>query len=103
MKLKATLPKSLDENGLIPLAKAFNKDPYSQHIIIAVVDCPKTELDYEAGIKTPFARIRRVEMVLEGDSGAAERLMRRALEERSGRDTLPLDFEEAFDRPDSDL
>jgi hypothetical protein len=42
-------------------------------------------------------RFRRIEVVLRGDLGAAEQLIRRALEFRSEQPTLPLELEDELE------
>ena len=100
-KLKATLPKG-DHNGLGPVAEAMLKNPRQFAVVLAVVDCAKTEIDHDLGAQIPVLRVRRVEGILSEDLPTAQRLMRRALEYRTGLLTLPLDLEEgiqsAFDQ-----
>ena len=92
-KLKSTLPKG-DANGLGPIAERLLRDPHGMHAIIAIVDCPKTEIDHDLGEQIPVIRIRRVEGILRGDRDMAERLMRRSLEHRTGRSVLSLELED---------
>ena len=92
-KLKSTLPKG-DANGLQPIADALVRRPKGLHAIIAIVDCPKIEDDIELGVKIPVIRVRRVEGILRGDLDAAQRLMRRSLEYRTGLSVLPLELED---------
>ena len=104
-KLKATLPKG-DANGLGPIAAAMVRDHRPLHVVIAIVDCPKTEVDHDLDEIVPVIRVRRIEGILPEDRTAAERLMRRSLEHRRGFSVLPLDLEDdiqlAFGRVDPD-
>jgi hypothetical protein len=104
-KLKSTLPKG-DANGLGRVAAAMVRDPHPLHVIIAIVDCPKTEIDHDLDEVIPVIRVRRIEGILPEDLSAAERLMRRSLEHRKGFSVLPLDLEDdiqsAFGRVDPD-
>jgi len=92
-KLKSTLPKG-DANGLGPIAERLLRDPHGLHAIIAIVDCPKTEIDHDLNEQIPVLRVRRVEGILRGDLDVAQRLMRRSLESRTGRSVLPLELED---------
>lgn len=105
-KLKSTLPKG-DANGLGPVALSLLRDPHRMQVIIAIVDCAKTEIDHDVDEQIPVIRVRRVEGVLREDMAAAQRLMRRALEFRTGRHVLPLELEDdiqlAFDAVDGGI
>ena len=99
-KLKSTLPRG-DANGLGPIAAKMLRDPRGMHVVIAIVDCAKTEIDHDLDERVAVMRIRRVEGILGDDLDAAQRLLRRSLEYRTGRQVLPLDLEDevqqAFD------
>jgi hypothetical protein len=92
-KLSATLPKG-EADGLSHIAPQLIRDPHAFRVILAIIDCKTTTVDNDEGSVVPTARIRRVEVVLDADLPAAEQLMRRALENRSGRSVLPLDLED---------
>jgi hypothetical protein len=94
IKLAGALPKENTANGLGPLVADLIADPARYQVILAVVDCKSITTNADTGEVVPTARIRRVERVLPGDKPAARRLMRRALEDRTGQTTLPLDLEE---------
>lgn len=97
------LPKG-DANGLGPAVRGLIDEPHRYHVIIGIIDCAKVTTNNDTGEIIPTARIRRIEVVLAGDLTAAEQLMRRALEHRTGRVMLPLDLEDdlklAFGRID---
>jgi hypothetical protein len=105
IKITGALPKG-DANGLGALRLALLEHPRQMHAVIAIVDCKSTTTDTDTGERTPTARIRRIEAVLADDHPAAQRLMLRALENRTGRAVLPLDLEDdirlAFGRIDPD-
>ncbi|WP_433658072.1 hypothetical protein ACQPW1_39810 [Nocardia sp. CA-128927] len=102
-KLSANLPKG-DADGLGPIARDLIEFPHRQHVVIAVVDCKGVTTDFDTGATVPTVRIRRIEVVDRADLPEAERLVRRALERRSGLIVLPLDLEDeltvAFKRID---
>ena len=92
-KLASALPKG-DGNGLDSIARQLVEQPHDMHVVIALVDCKKTTTDNDSGEVDPTARIRRVEVIDAADLGTAEKLMRRALEKRTGTTVLPLDIED---------
>lgn len=94
VKLSSTLPKEDRTNGLGPIAQALVRDPDRFHVVLAVVDCKTITTDHSLGMVSATTRVRRIEAVLRDDLPAAERLMRRALEARSGHTVLPLDLED---------
>jgi len=92
-KLRGTLPKG-EANGLDSIARELVHDPDKKVVVVAVLDCYKIVTDVDTGEVEPTARIIRIERLLSEDLPAAERLLRRALEKRSGSTTLPLDLED---------
>lgn len=96
--LSGNLPAG-DANGLTTIIRELIDEPKRLHAIIAIVDCRKVTTDSDSGEVIPTVRIRRVEAIrLPADLGAAEQLMRRALERRSGQTVLPLDLEDEMRR-----
>lgn len=96
VRTNAILPKG-DENGLYSIASELISDQKKYRAIVAIVDCRRVSIDSDTGEETATIRIRRAEVVLPADLGAAERLIRRALEQRLGQTTLPLDLEEEIE------
>lgn len=97
IKVAATLPDEIDENGLYVLTKHLIRKPSDQHVIIAVVDCKQVTTDYGKHTVTPTMQILAAEAVTGDDKAAAERLMRRAREQRQGDTVLPLQYETDID------
>ena len=93
MKLAGKLPKG-DANGLDVAAPAMVADPRGVHVVLALVDCSKITENTDDHTKEPTARIRRVEVLVAEDKEAAEQLLRRALDRRLGKATLPLELED---------
>jgi hypothetical protein len=91
--LSGSLPKG-DANGLGPIVQALIDEPHRFHVPLAIIDCKSVNKNFDTGEVVPTARIRRIEVVLPDDLQAAEQLMRRSLERRSGRTVLPLDLED---------
>ncbi|MDR3068633.1 MAG: hypothetical protein LBU50_03935 [Cellulomonas sp.] len=92
-KLASGLPKDTRHNGLARLAPQMLRSPKSRHLMLAVVDCSKITEDVTSGEHEPTARVLRIEKVHPDDMAEAERLVRRALEHRSGDTVLPIDLE----------
>lgn len=88
----------LKATGCYPGAAAIAADliaePHRFKVLLMIVDCKRVTSDIDTGEQVPTARVRRVEPVLPQDLAAAEQLMRRALEHRTGRVTLPLSLED---------
>lgn len=93
VSLAGALPKG-DATGLDPIISALIDDPRAMHVVLAIVDCKKITTNADTGEAVPTLRIRRIEAVLTDDKPLAERLMRRALENRSGRTMLPMTLED---------
>jgi hypothetical protein len=96
VKTNAVLPKG-DENGLYSIAAELIRDPKRYRAVIAIVDCRRVTIDSDNGEEAATIRIRRAEVVLPEDLAAAEKLIRRALEHRTGQTTLPLELEDEIE------
>jgi hypothetical protein len=101
------LPKG-EANGLAPIADELIKDPKRLRAALIVFDARRGTEDYDVSDTIVTVRVRRVEVLLPQDLTAAEQMIRRALEFRSGQTTLELELEDeirqAFDamaEPDS--
>jgi hypothetical protein len=92
-KLAASLPGG-DANGLTAIARALIDSPHEVHVVVALVDCKRTTTDNDTGEIVPTARIRRIEVIGQSDRDLAAKMMRRALETRTGKTVLPFDLEE---------
>lgn len=92
-KLTSGLPKG-DGNGLDALARDLIDNPRDVHVVVALVDCKKTTTDNDDGTVEPTARIRRIEAITDEDKELAAKMLRRALEKRTGKTVLPFDLEE---------
>ena len=102
VKTNAVLPKG-DENGLYAIAAELIADPKRYRAVIAIVDCRRVTIDSDNGEEAATIRIRRAEVVLPADLMAAEKLIRRALEFRTGQTTLPLDLEDEIEQTFKDM
>lgn len=91
-KLSSKLPEG-DGNGLDAITRQLIDAPHQVHIVIGLVDCMRQTTDTDTGEVVPTARLRRVEVINGVDKDAAQQMMRRALEERTGQTVLPLDLE----------
>lgn len=104
-KLASSLPGG-DGNGLVAIARQLIDNPHEVHVIVGLVDCKRITTDNDSGEIVPTARIRRIEVIGDQDKDLAAKMMRRALEERTGKTVLPFDLEEdlraAFGRVDPD-
>lgn len=92
-KMSAGLPKG-DENGLGVIARQLIEDPHRVHAVICLIDCKRTTTDNDTGSTEPTARIRRIEVVPVDQLDVAERMIRRALETRTGATTLDIELED---------
>lgn len=92
-KLASQLPKG-DGNGLDALARKLIDSPHDVHVVVALVDCKKTTTDNDDGSIEATARIRRIEPISDDDKDLAAKMLRRALEKRTGKTVLPFDLEE---------
>jgi hypothetical protein len=101
MSFSGHLPSG-DGNGLSAIVGELTGDPKRLHVVIALLDVPKVTTNTDSGEVVPSfppfssrtVRIRRVEVLTRPDDmKVAERLMRRALDERTGREALPYDLE----------
>lgn len=92
-KLSGNLPKG-DSNGLDAIARRLIDEPHAVHVVVALVDCKKTTTDNDTGDVEATARIRRIEPIDGDDKDLAAKMLRRALERRTGKAVLPFDMEE---------
>src|SRR6516165_10101284 len=93
ISLSGALPRG-DGNGLGPIVKSLIREPERLHALLVIADCTKLVTHVDTGECVPVLRIRRVEVILDGDLPEAERLVRRAWEQRSGDTVLPLEMED---------
>jgi hypothetical protein len=93
IKLSGKLPGG-DKNGLAKIAGALVKDPHKVHALLVLVDNQKTVVDNDTGDSIPTVRIRSIEAILKQDYAQAERLLRRAMEQRTGQTVLDMDLED---------
>jgi hypothetical protein len=83
-----------DGNGLVAILLDLIENPKKLHVAICIIDAKKITTDADTGEVIPTARIRRIEVVTsDEDRTVCERLMRRALDTRTGREALPYDLE----------
>jgi hypothetical protein len=112
VKTQAVIVKG-ETNGLDQIASELVAEgegvtPRRFRAVLAIIDTKRVSIDSDTLDKLATVRFRRIEVLLSQDLGAAEKLIRRALEARSGQTTLELDLEDeirqAFDamkEPDS--
>jgi hypothetical protein len=93
ISISGSLPQG-DGNGLASIVSDLIRDPKKFHITIAIVDTAKITTKPDSGEVIPTVRLRRIEVIGEADLKVAETLMRRALDKRTGRETLPFDLEQ---------
>jgi len=114
VKTNALMPSG-QTNGLDSIAselvaEAKGEIPSRLRAVIALVDAKRANVDKDSGAWTVTVRFRRVEVLLPSDLPEAEKLIRRALEKRSGQTVLSLEleqdlesaFEVDFTQPDPD-
>jgi len=98
IKKQSLLPPG-DENGLTDyapqlVAEGEGLSPKRLRAALVIFDVKRVGVDSDTLDKLATVRFRRVEVLLPGDLGEAEKLIRRALEARSGQTTLPLELED---------
>jgi hypothetical protein len=91
-----------DGNGLESIITDLIDNPKKLHVAIVILDTKKITTNPDTNEVVPTARIRRIEVLkTDDDRKVAERLMRRVLDQRTGRAALPYQLEEeiagAFD------
>ena len=92
ISLAGSLPQG-DGNGLAAIASDLIRDPKRYHAVIGIVDTSKITTKPDSGEVVPTVRVRRIEVITQADLKIAETLMRRALDKRTGKATLPFDLE----------
>lgn len=102
VKRNALLPKG-EENGLAAIARELVNEGTGRaakrfRAVIAIVDCKRVNVDSDTGDEVATVRVRRAEVVLGADLPEAEKLIRRALEFRTGQATLPLELEDELEQ-----
>lgn len=102
VKTNAILPKG-EENGLAPLAgelvaEGAHRRPKRYRAVLGIIDTKRVGIDSDTGDEVATVRFRRVEIVLPSDLPEAEKLIRRALEFRTGQATLPLELEDELEQ-----
>jgi hypothetical protein len=102
VKTNAILPKG-EENGLAPLAgelvaEGAHRRPKRYRAVLGIIDTKRVGIDSDTGDEVATVRFRRVEVVLPSDLPEAEKLIRRALEFRTGQATLPLELEDELEQ-----
>lgn len=102
LKIIGNLPGD-DANGLIGLGDEMLDNPTKVHAVLMLIDCKLVETDQDSGATTVKARIRRAERIRRDDLPTAEKLVRRALEGRSGGEVLPMELEDEITAAFSDI
>lgn len=98
IKKQSLLPPG-DENGLTDYAPQLVAEgeglaPKRLRAALVIFDVKRVGVESDTLEKIATVRFRRVEVLLSEDLGQAEKLIRRALEARSGQTTLPLELED---------
>jgi hypothetical protein len=92
VKVAGSIPA--ERNGLQAIAGQLVSHPDRQHIIVAVIDVKQIMVDTDTEVASPTVRLRHVEVVGPESAAAARAMMQRAMEARTGEETLP--FPEPF-------
>jgi hypothetical protein len=93
VKLASALPDG-DRNGLSTLVGALTDNPRGMYVVLGIVNCKKIETNPDTGEVIPTARFLRLEALLPEDKPVADKLIRRALEKRTGLTVLPMELED---------
>lgn len=98
ISLSGVLPGG-DQDGLSAIMSDLIRDPKRMHFALAIIDTRKIITDADSGEVRPVVRVRRIEIVADADDQqVARRLMTRALDRRTGRESLPFDLEAELDQ-----
>jgi hypothetical protein len=97
LKGTALMPHG-DRDGFTPIADELAKDPLRVRAAIVIFNCKRGTTDFAADETALTIELLRAELLLAQDLGDAERLLRRALEFRSGQTTLDLELEDEIKR-----
>jgi hypothetical protein len=89
----ALMPKG-EANGFAAIAADLLREPRRLRAALVIFDCRRGTEDYDLADTVVTLRIRRAEVLLPDDLGEVEKLVRRALEARTGQQVLPLDLED---------
>lgn len=105
VKLNARLPVG-ERNGLDALGAQVASHPTGKFALILMCDAVELTTKVDTNQRIAKLRILRVEALGRRDFAAGEQLLRRALEHRTGQQTLPehieVELTEAFRLDDSD-
>lgn len=93
VSMSGKLPRG-DANGLGAIARQLIRDPEKVHALIVLVDCTRLVTEVDTGETIPVMRIRRAEAIRKSDLAEAQRLVKRAWEERCGDTVLPMELED---------
>lgn len=101
VKRQALLPKG-EANGLAVIAdrladEGTGRVPAKMRAALVIFDAQRVTIESDTHDELTTVRVRRVEVVLPGDLPEAEKLIRRALESRTGEPVLPLDLEDELE------
>jgi hypothetical protein len=82
-KLSSALPK---DHGLY--GRKLVDEPTAVHAVIALVDVSRITTDVDTGDREPTVRVLHVEVITQADLPDAQRLLRDAIEKRTGATML---------------
>src|SRR5258708_19538430 len=91
ISLGGSLPQG-DGNGLAAIVSDLIREPKKYHAVIGIVDTSKITTKPDSGEVVPTVRVRRIEVITQADLKIAETLMRRPLDKRTRKATLPFDL-----------
>jgi hypothetical protein len=97
VKMTSGLPKGHVNNGLPSIAGELVERPAGRHVAVVVIDTARITIDTDTDRATPTVRVLRVEPITRPDDlKVLRRLLTRAVEERIGQTTLPIEMEAAI-------
>jgi hypothetical protein len=101
--LSASLPKG-EANGLANYARLLADYPKKLRVVVALIDCADTDTKHDRDIVVAKARIRRIELITnEDDAKVMERIIQRAVEQRTGATMLPFELEDEVSQALADV
>lgn len=100
VKLGSKMPADFETNGLDFTRDELVDDPQTLRAGFVQYDVGKIMIDPDTGEKVPTVRIRRFEPLGQSDKISAEiqQAYFKAVEDRTGKKALPLEFAEVVDQ-----
>lgn len=91
-----------DRNGLPSILTDLLDNPNQVRPVLALIDVVSVKTTPSTGERIPTLRVRSIEPIVGADAEEIDRMLRRAVERRTGKVELPLEMEREIDALDGD-